>query len=71
MLHDEEYTNIYTGEVLPATKAIEQYYSDKNHGCLDDWQDEWAKHLHGNAPAGTPYGFFRATKNNKRIIITL
>jgi len=32
---------------------------------------EWAKHLHGNAPAGTPYGYFRATKNGKRIIITV
>lgn len=31
---------------------------------------EWAKHLHGNAPAGTPYGYFRASKNGKRIVIT-
>ncbi len=32
---------------------------------------EWAKHLHGNAPAGTPYGYFRASRNGKRIIITV
>lgn len=32
---------------------------------------EWAKHLHGNAPAGTPYGYFKASKNGKRIIITV
>lgn len=32
---------------------------------------EWAKHLHGNAPAGTPYGYFRASHNGKRIIITV
>ena len=32
---------------------------------------EWAKHLHGNAPAGTPYGYFRASRNGKRIVITV
>lgn len=32
---------------------------------------EWAKHLHGNAPSGTPYGYFRANRNGKRIIITV
>ena len=32
---------------------------------------EWAKHLHGNAPCGTPYGYFRASRNGKRIIITV
>lgn len=32
---------------------------------------EWAKHLHGNAPSGTPYGYFCASKNGKRIIITV
>lgn len=32
---------------------------------------EWAKHLHGNAPSGTPYGYFKASKNGKRIIITV
>ena len=31
----------------------------------------WAKHLHGNAPSGTPYGYFRSTRNGKRIIITV
>ena len=32
---------------------------------------EWAKHLHGNAHCGTPYGYFKASKNGKRIIITV
>ena len=32
---------------------------------------EWAKHLHGNAPSGTPYGYFCASRNGKRIIITV
>ena len=32
---------------------------------------EWAKHLHGNAPSGTPYGYFRASRTGKRIIVTL
>jgi len=32
---------------------------------------EWAKHLHGNAPSGTPYGYFKANRNGKRIIITV
>ena len=30
----------------------------------------WAKRLHGNAPSGTPYGFFRASRNGKRVILT-
>jgi len=32
---------------------------------------EWAKHSHGNAPSGTPYGYFRASRTGKRIIITV
>ena len=32
---------------------------------------EWEKHLHGNAPSGTPYGYFRANRNGKRIIVTV
>ena len=32
---------------------------------------DWAKHLHGNAPSGTAYGYFRANRNGKRIIITV
>ena len=31
---------------------------------------DWAKHLHGNAPSGTPYGYFRTNRTGKRIIIT-
>lgn len=31
----------------------------------------WAKHSHGNAPSGTPCGYFRASRNGKRIIITV
>ena len=30
---------------------------------------EWAKHLHGNAPSGTPYGYFKATRTGERIIM--
>lgn len=32
---------------------------------------DWAKRLHGNAPSGTPYGFFRASRTGQRIIITV
>lgn len=32
---------------------------------------KWARGLHGNAPSGTPYGYFRATKNGKRVILTV
>ena len=32
---------------------------------------EWAKHLHGNAPSGTPYGYFKASRTGQRIIITV
>lgn len=32
---------------------------------------EWAKHLHGNPPPGTPYGYFRASRTGERIIKTV
>ena len=32
---------------------------------------EWAKHLHGNAPSGTPYGYFKASRTGQRIVITV
>lgn len=32
---------------------------------------EWAKHLHGNPPSGTPYGYFLASRTKERIIITI
>ena len=32
---------------------------------------EWAKHCHGNAPSGTPYGYFRTNRGGKRIVITV
>ena len=32
---------------------------------------EWVKHLHGNAPSGTPYGYFLASRTRERIIITV
>ncbi len=32
---------------------------------------KWAEGLHGNAPACTPYGYFRASKNGMRVIITV
>lgn len=32
----------------------------------------WAKHLHGNAPSGTPYGYIVTNRyGRKRIIITV
>ena len=32
---------------------------------------KWARGLHGNAPAGTAYGYITASRNGKRIIITV
>ena len=32
---------------------------------------DWAKHLHGNAPSGTPYGYFRANRTGQRVILTV
>ena len=32
---------------------------------------DWASRPHGNAPGGTPYGYFRATGNGKRVILTV
>jgi len=32
---------------------------------------KWAQGLHGNAPTGTAYGYFNASRNGKRIIITV
>ena len=30
----------------------------------------WAMRPHGNAPSGTPYAYFRASRNGKRVILT-
>lgn len=30
---------------------------------------KWATWLHGNPPPGTPLGYFRASRNGKRVII--
>lgn len=38
-MFDELYMSLVTGEVLPATDAIREYYKD--HGPLDAWTDEW------------------------------
>ena len=32
---------------------------------------DWAKHLHGNAPSGTPYGYFRANRTGQRVILAV
>ena len=68
------------------TKAVAEGFDDNSGKWLfcvyyDNWYTkyehheiklyEWAKHLHGNAPSGTPYGYFRASRNGKRIIITV
>lgn len=39
MLRDELFVNKETGEVLPATMAIKDYY--KSHGPLEAWTDLW------------------------------
>lgn len=31
----------------------------------------WAKRLHGNAPSGTPYGYFCTSRGGKRVVITV
>lgn len=50
----------------------------KNSGyCVSQYEAHniklysWARRLHGNAPSGTPYGYFRASQNGKRVIITV
>lgn len=50
------------------------FYNGDRYGALEEHTPtlyEWARHLHGNAPSGTPYAYFRATKNGKRVIITV
>ena len=39
MLRDELWMNKETGEILPATLAIKDYY--KTHGALERWTDLW------------------------------
>lgn len=38
-MYDELYVSKETGEVLPATHAIREFY--KTHGALEAWTDEW------------------------------
>lgn len=45
MLLDEYARNVKTGELLPCTEAIHEFY--KTHGALERWTDEWE-------PTGTP-----------------
>ena len=51
------------------------YYNNSMFGVYEEHKIklyEWAKHCHGNAPSGTPYGYFRSTYNGrKRVIITV
>ena len=54
--------------------VFEVYYGKKSYPVYETHKIslyEWAKHLHGNAPSGTPYGFFRASRNGKRVVITV
>ena len=68
------------------TYAVREGYDPDNGKTLfcvyyDGWYSKmemheiklyaWARGLHGNAPAGTPYGYFRANRNGKRIVITV
>ena len=73
----------YYGKSGKTYAVIEGYNKDngKTLFCVyyDGWYSrmeyheiklyEWAKHLHGNAPSGTPYGYFRATRTGERIIM--
>lgn len=50
------------------------YYYPYEYGIYEEHKVksyEWTKHLHGNAPSGTPCGSFKASKNGKRIILTV
>ena len=39
MINDTYAMNINTGEILPCTVAIREYY--KTHGYMDAWTTEW------------------------------
>lgn len=39
MLFDELFMNVETGEVLPGTAAIREFY--RSHGALEAWTDIW------------------------------
>ena len=68
------------------TYAVREGYDSDNGKTLfcvyyDGWYSKmeyheiklyaWARGLHGNAPYGTPYGYFRANRNGKRIVVTV
>lgn len=38
-MKDEYAMNIFTGELLPCTQAIKEFY--KTHGALEAWTEEW------------------------------
>ena len=49
------------------------YYGDP-YGVYEEHEIkyyDWARRPHGNAPSGTPYGYFTATKTRTRVIITV
>ena len=62
----------YNGKTLFAV-----YYKGANGFSYPDYEYHeiklysWSRGLHGNAPGGTPYGYFRATKNGKRVLVTV
>lgn len=41
MVHDEEFMNVYTGEILTGTQAIHRFYAEEKHSGLESWTDEW------------------------------
>lgn len=43
MLYQEEFINVDTGEVLSASAAIRQFYTEEKHGALENWRDVWKK----------------------------
>ena len=51
------------------------HYGERDRYGTDEAHEvklyDWAQHLHGNPPSGTPYGYFRASRNGKRVIITV
>ena len=38
-MKDVYFMNKETGEILPGTEAIREFY--RNHGILEAWTDEW------------------------------
>lgn len=55
-------------------KTVFAVYYNSNYPVYESHEIKlykWARGLHGNAPAGTPCGYFTASRNGKRVIITV